>query len=81
MSDNKEKVVKAVANQVTAEKIVDSKAAFAAKVDSTTLITSIQRDLMRVQDFAMAQDRPTTFVLADFTLQLKAVVTQEGEKT
>jgi hypothetical protein len=29
----------------------------------------------------MAQERSTTFVLADFTIQLKAVVTQEGEKT
>lgn len=63
------------------EKIVDSKASFAAKVDPATLITSIQRDLLRVHDFSMTQERSTTFVLADFTLQLKAVVTQEGEKT
>jgi hypothetical protein len=67
--------------KITAEKLVDTKASFAAKVDSATLITSIQRDLLRVHDFAMAQERSTTFVLADFTLQLKAVVTQEGEKT
>jgi hypothetical protein len=63
------------------EKIVDSKASFAAKVDPATLITSIQKDLLRVHDYAMTQERSTTFVLADFTLQLKAVVTQEGEKT
>jgi hypothetical protein len=63
------------------EKVIDTKASFAAKVDSATLITSIQKDLLRVHDFAMTQDRSTTFVLADFTLQLKAVVTQEGEKT
>ena len=63
------------------EKVIDTKSSFAAKVDSATLITSIQKDLLRVHDFAMTQDRSTTFVLADFTLQLKAVVTQEGEKT
>ena len=73
---SKEKIEK-----ITAEKVVDTKASFAAKVDSATLITSIQKDLLRVHDFAMAQERSTTFVLADFTLQLKAVVTQEGEKT
>lgn len=63
------------------KKIVDTKVAFPTKVDSATLITGIQRDLLRVHDFAMAQNRSTTFVLADFSIQLKAVVTQEGEKT
>jgi predicted flap endonuclease-1-like 5' DNA nuclease len=63
------------------EKIVDSKVSFASKIEPANLITSIQKDLLRVHDFAMTQDRSTTFVLADFTLQLKAVVTQEGEKT
>jgi len=63
------------------KKIVDTKVAFPTKVDSATLITAIQKDLLRVQDFAMAQNRSTTFVLADFSMQLKAVVTQEGEKT
>jgi hypothetical protein len=82
MSGSNEKLVKTSTNQnLTAEKIVDTKTSFASKVDSATLITSIQRDLLRVHDFAMAQERSTTFVLADFTLQLKAVVTQEGEKT
>jgi len=63
------------------KKIVNTNVAFPTKVDSATLITAIQRDLLRVQDFAMAQNRSTTFVLADFSMQLKAVVTQEGEKT
>jgi hypothetical protein len=82
MSGSNEKMVKPSTNQkIASEKIVDTKASFASKVDSATLITSIQRDLLRVHDFAMAQERSTTFVLADFTLQLKAVVTQEGEKT
>ena len=76
MASKEEKIGK-----IVAEKVVDTKASFAAKVDSATLITSIQRDLLRVHDFAMTQERSTTFVLADFTLQLKAVVTQEGEKT
>jgi predicted flap endonuclease-1-like 5' DNA nuclease len=70
-----------MSSKATSEKVIDTKASFAAKVDSATLITSIQKDLLRVHDFAMTQDRSTTFVLADFTLQLKAVVTQEGEKT
>jgi hypothetical protein len=60
---------------------IDPKVSFAAKVDPATLITSIQKDLLRVHDYAMTQERSTTFVLADFTLQLKAVVTQEGAKT
>ncbi len=58
-----------------------NKIAFANKIDSGTLITSIQKDLIRAHDFAMAQERPTTYVLSDFTLQLKAVVTQEANKT
>ncbi|MCW4010309.1 MAG: DUF4332 domain-containing protein [Candidatus Bathyarchaeota archaeon] len=82
MSNNKEKIeVKnlTASSNVTAEKAVAP--AFAAKIDSCTLITSIQKDLLRAHDFAMSQDRSTTFVLSDFNLQLKAVVTQEGEKT
>ncbi|MCW4017147.1 MAG: DUF4332 domain-containing protein [Candidatus Bathyarchaeota archaeon] len=81
MSDNKKIQTKATINkEVVAEKAVAS-TGFAAKLDSGTLITSIQKDLLRVHDFAMSQERSTTFVLADFNLQLKAVVTQEGEKT
>ena len=72
MSVNKENVK---TNKIT------EKAGFATKVASGDLITSIQRDLMRVHDFALSQERSTTFILSDFTLQLKAVVTQEGEKT
>jgi hypothetical protein len=82
MSGNSEKTEKKTsASKVTAERIIDTKTTFSSKVDSAALITSIQKDLLRVHDFAMAQERSTTFVLADFTLQLKAVVTQEGEKT
>ncbi len=57
-----------------------SKLGFAAKIEPGTLITAIQRDLVRVHDFAMSQERPTTYVLSDFNLQLKAVVTQEADK-
>ncbi|MGD6807716.1 MAG: DUF4332 domain-containing protein [Candidatus Bathyarchaeia archaeon] len=70
-----------MASSEKVNKIVDAKVAFPTKVDSATLITAIQKDLLRVHDYAMAQDRSTTFVLADFSMQLKAVVTQEGEKT
>ncbi|XES76194.1 MAG: DUF4332 domain-containing protein [Candidatus Bathyarchaeia archaeon] len=74
MSDEKNEKT-STANRVAAA------TGFAAKLDSGTLITSLQKDLLRVHDFAMSQERSTTFVLSDFTLQLKAVVTQEGEKT
>ncbi len=63
------------------KKVVETKVLFPTKIDSATLINSIQKDLLRVHDYAMAQNRSTTFVLADFSMQLKAVVTQEGEKT
>jgi len=59
----------------------NEKKAFATRVDSATLITSLQRDLLRVHDFAMSQERPTTYVLSDFNIQLKAIVTQEANKT
>jgi hypothetical protein len=82
MSDNTEKIeakTLTTNSKTVAEKSVAT--GFAAKIDSGTLITSIQKDLLRVHDFAMSQERATTFVLSDFTLQLKAVVTQEGDKT
>jgi hypothetical protein len=60
-------------------RVDDLQKGFAVKVDSATLITSIQRDLLRVDDFAMSQERPTTYVLSDFNLQLKAVVTQDEQ--
>lgn len=80
MSNNED--IKKISNvsKVTSE-ILDNKAVFGSKVDSATLITSIQKDLLRVHDFAMTQERSTTFVLADFNIQMKAIVTQEGEKT
>ena len=57
-----------------------NKKEFTVKVDAATFITSIQRDLLRVHDFAMSQERPTTYVLSDFNLQLKAVVTQQADR-
>lgn len=66
---------------VESKKNVVNKLDFVRKVDSGSLIMSLQRDLMRVHDFAMAQDRSTTYVLSDFSIQLKAVVSQEDDKT
>jgi predicted flap endonuclease-1-like 5' DNA nuclease len=77
MSSDKEKVETKTA--ATAEKVAAT-VGFGAKMDSGTLINSIQKDLMRVHDFAMRQESATTFVLSDFNLQLKAVVTQEVTK-
>jgi hypothetical protein len=54
---------------------------FSQKIDPGTLIMALQKDLVRVHDFAMSQERPTTYVLSDFNIQLKAVVTQEKDKT
>ncbi|MCW3996230.1 MAG: DUF4332 domain-containing protein [Candidatus Bathyarchaeota archaeon] len=53
---------------------------FAKRISPSTLISSIQKDLVRVHDIAMAETKPTTFVLSDFNIQLKAVVTQEADK-
>jgi hypothetical protein len=54
---------------------------FSQKIDPGTLIMALQKDLVRVHDFAMSQERPTTYVLSDFNIQLKAIVTQEKDKT
>lgn len=59
----------------------EAKLEFTRKIDPGTLVMSIQKDLIRVNDFAMSQERPTTYVLSDFNIQLKAVVSQESEKT
>jgi len=57
-------------------------AGFATKVDPETLIKSVQNDLLRVDEFAMSQERTTTYVVSDFNMQLKAVVTlQAGRPT
>jgi hypothetical protein len=81
MSVDKEKIESKTISETTKKAVAAEKAGFTSKIDSGTLITTIQKDLMRVHDFEMSQERSTTFVLSDFTLQLKAVVTQEGEKT
>jgi hypothetical protein len=81
MSVDKEKIEAKTISEISKKVVAAEKAGFTSKIDSGTLITTIQKDLMRVHDFAMSQERSTTFVLSDFTLQLKAVVTQEGEKT
>jgi len=56
------------------------KKGFPLKVDPSSLIKSMQADLIKVDEFATRQSRPTTYVLSDFNIQLKAVVTQEGGK-
>ncbi|MCW4005678.1 MAG: DUF4332 domain-containing protein [Candidatus Bathyarchaeota archaeon] len=61
--------------------VVKPQLEFTRKIDPGTLVMSIQKDLIRVNDFAMSQERPTTYVLSDFNIQLKAVVSQESEKT
>lgn len=53
---------------------------FAKRISPSTLISSIQKDLVRVHDIAMAENKPTTFVLSDFNIQLKAIVTQDADK-
>lgn len=53
---------------------------FPLKVDADHLMRSLQADLLSVDDFAMKQERATTYVVSDFSLQLKAVITKNGEK-
>ncbi|MEM3737574.1 MAG: DUF4332 domain-containing protein [Candidatus Bathyarchaeia archaeon] len=60
--------------------IADMQRGFAVKIEPNSLIKSIQRDLINVDEFATKQERPTTYVVSDFNLQLKAVVSKDGER-
>jgi hypothetical protein len=73
MSDSTKKEVKLTTNVNAID--------FTKKIEPGTLIMAIQKDLIRVNDFAITQERPTTYVLSDFNIQLKAVVTQDADKT
>ncbi len=53
---------------------------FSNKIEPSILIKSIQDDLLKVDEFAQTQERQTTYVVSDLNLQLKAVVTKEGDK-
>lgn len=56
-------------------------ARFEAKVDPESLIKSMQAALLNAHDFATKQTGPTTYVISEFSLQLKTVVSQEAGKT
>jgi len=67
-------------NKKLKETLEKSQEGFTLKVDADALMKSLQADLLSVDDFAMKQERATTYVVSDFNLQLKAVITKSGEK-
>jgi len=67
-------------NVVLKKRVDELVGGFASKVEPGTLIRSVQSDLLRVDEFAMRQERPTTYVVSDFNIQLKAVVTMQADK-
>jgi hypothetical protein len=69
-----------VENKVLTGRIKEIEGPFANKIEPSILIKSIQDDLLKVDEFAQAQERQTTYVVSDLNLQLKAVVSQEGSK-
>lgn len=67
-------------NEALRSRISEMTKGFALAVEPATLIKSIQSDLLKVDDFALKQERNTTYVVSDLSLQLKAVVTQKDDK-
>lgn len=67
-------------NKALAERIKEIEGPFSNKIDPSLLIKSIQADLLKVDEFAQAQERQTTYVVSDLNVQLKALVTKEGSK-
>jgi hypothetical protein len=52
---------------------------FKIEIKPSSFIQSIQQDLLKVDEFAMKQQRNTTYIISDFNIQLKAVVTRKDE--
>ncbi len=52
---------------------------FKTEVKPSSFIQSIQQDLLKVDEFAMKQQGNTTYIISDFNMQLKAVVTRKDE--
>ena len=53
---------------------------FSQKVPLDSFVKSIQTDLIKVDEFIAKQERPTTYVVSDLNMQLKSVVTRDGDR-
>ncbi|MEM3124535.1 MAG: DUF4332 domain-containing protein [Candidatus Nitrosocaldus sp.] len=67
-------------NEALRNRIEEISKGFALTVEPATLINAIQSDLLKVDEFALKQERATTYIVSDFNVQLKAVVTQKDDK-
>ncbi len=52
---------------------------FKLKTKPSSLIESIQADLLKVDEFALKQKGNTTYIVSDLNMQLKSVITREGD--
>ncbi|GBC72927.1 hypothetical protein HRbin04_00322 [archaeon HR04] len=67
-------------NEALKSRIAEISKGFTLTVEPATLIKAIQSDLLKVDEFALKQERSTTYVVSDLNVQLKAVVTQKDDK-
>lgn len=67
-------------NEALKNRIAEMSKSFTLTVEPATLIKAIQSDLLKVDEFALKQERSTTYVVSDLNVQLKAVVTQKDDK-
>ncbi|MEM0030048.1 MAG: DUF4332 domain-containing protein [Candidatus Nitrosocaldus sp.] len=67
-------------NEVLKSRIAEISKGFTLTVEPATLIKAIQSDLLKVDEFALKQERSTTYVVSDLNIQLKAVVTQKDDR-
>lgn len=67
-------------NEVLKSRIAEISKGFTLTVEPATLIKAIQSDLLKVDEFALKQERSTTYVVSDLNIQLKALVTQKDDR-
>lgn len=67
-------------NEALKSRIAEMSKGFALTVEPSTLIKAIQSDLLKVDEFALKQERSTTYIVSNLDIQLKAVVTQKDDK-
>ncbi|MFN4336031.1 MAG: DUF4332 domain-containing protein [Candidatus Nitrosocaldus sp.] len=67
-------------NEALKSRIAEMSKGFALTVEPAILIKAIQSDLLKVDEFALKQERSTTYVVSNLDIQLKAVITQKDDK-
>jgi len=85
MSDEKELLrqqLKAVKteNEDLKRKLSELEKGFLTKIEPDSFIKSIQADLIKANDFALKQKRPTTYIVSELNLQVKAVITRQHDR-